>query len=434
MKKITLILITVYLSMHLAAQEKCTFFINDGKKAVDKVNYSAMDNLKFEVSYPKKCANFDRVSLDLYASWDKKSPYSLASYVKAQITEVAGKKTMYWMFNPAVADEGGDFSNLTKKNYLSYVNNRRLKEVEFELILTGCMEIGTEQWYDDNSGTWQTRKKYGNCETLAKGKVVIESVFENSFTDPEGVVKVNYIDPNITFPKVEEYKSSTVPYKLLNIRMTENLDKDGTTVGASTMLNLYIVNIKSIEKLDRYKTAKAAVPDYKPYQFVKDEIENYFKLNTFACNTFAEEKRKNWQPAFNWVQNFTNCNGNYIPELNKFDIANSIVGDKKGISFLIWKKKTIGKYEYDNVHYDVAYWARCLAGQIQIDKKVNYPIDFTMIYRDPYIIVVADDYWTHNANENNKFNFRDIKKCTLVDEQKQKGYIQTLMEKLEFLK
>ncbi len=419
---------------HLVAQEKCMFYINDGKKAVDKVSYSNMDNLKFEVSYPKKCADFDKISLDLYASWDKSSPYSLATFIKSQKAEIAGKKNMYWMFNPAVADEGGDFANLTKKVYLQNVNTNRYKEVEFELVVKGCMEIGTEQWYDEGSGTWQTRIKYGNCETLSSGKVLIESVFETFFTDPDEIVKVNYVNPNITFPKFEEYKSGVMPYKSLSIRMTENMESDGTSVGVSTFLNLYIINIKSVENLEKFKTAKAASPDYQPYQFVKDEIENYFKLNTFSCNPFGEEKRNKWQPSYNWVQNFTNCNGNFIPELDKFEIANPIVGSKKGISSLIWKKKTIGKYEYDNVHYDIAYWSKCMAGQMELNKKVVNPIDFTMIYRNPYIIIVVDEYWTHNANEVNRFNFKNIKKCTIVDEQKQKGYIQTLLNNLEFLK
>jgi hypothetical protein len=290
MKKQLFLLSLFIISCLSYSQEKCTFYINDGKKPVESIKSTDIDNLKLEVTYPKKCSNYDRITLELLPSWEQSNYYGPNSFIKSQITEISGKKLTYWVFNPAVKDDGGDMSYFSRKIFLSYANNRKISNVEFNVTVRGCMDIGTEQWYDESSDKWQTRTKYGNCEILASGKLNIEMVFETFFTDPEGFVKVNFLNPNITFPEFKEVKEG-LPYKEVKIRMTENMNDAGKTVGASTVLNIYLIDIKAVENLESFKKAKAAFPDYLPYQFVKDDIENYFKMNTFGCNPFGEEKR-----------------------------------------------------------------------------------------------------------------------------------------------
>ena len=298
MKKVLFFLILTYVATNIFAQKKVEFYYGDKKiteiKCEDNLDYT---NLKVKIpAIPQEALKYDKIIVKMALHhWNDgklKSSYTAKTWVgKEEIKkQYYSKKDIYLtMFGNntdfRINHDNGTFPlyNLDKHHrFSSTINICDYPRNELHLQKTSIMvEVDyyniseTRQKYYEGSGTWGTVNYYKFVKSYVAGEIPITlKPFDQSWTDDNKFVKINFADPSKVNTGIVNSYNSQISYEIR--------DK----ARASEYLNFkFSKNKKSeIEELPLYlKTKKKAGKkgiEYSPLKFTADVIENRIGYNT----------------------------------------------------------------------------------------------------------------------------------------------------------
>jgi len=124
MKKLTFVLLFLALAIAGFAQEKCTFFIDNGAKQVTELLCGTFTDLMVKVPLPKTAPNFDKVVVH-YANSTKPNEISRVEFEGAgALKTVAGTTKNLWIHDPSNTSgtQGGAHGDFNLEINDAYVN------------------------------------------------------------------------------------------------------------------------------------------------------------------------------------------------------------------------------------------------------------------------------------------------------------------------